>query len=255
MDHSIDWILFDKLYSDLNASAEVLKGLKNGGLGGPTRIDESNPNDTSKALNKFCDTLNCLQTMFIEPNVFIQRLAIQMQLLASIKWLGEFQVTPCIPLDSSISIQELAELADVPKSVLSRIVRMTATSGFLCEQQPGYVAHTALSTAFCSHLAYSDAATFLSDVIAPAALRLSSVTTASERGDYRSDLKNGSAITHQLGRPFPWACAEDPQLRRQCLAYYRTLSQTTACEELDFLTEYLNSLQKSARVVYIDRAV
>ena len=82
----------------------------------------------------------------------------QTQLLACIKWLGEYQVIACIPLTGSVSIEELAQLADVPEIMLSRVVRMIATSGFLCEPQPGFVAHTPLSASFSTDLSFFDAA-------------------------------------------------------------------------------------------------
>jgi predicted transcriptional regulator len=83
------------------------------------------------------------------------------QVLACIKWLGETQVIACIPLSGSVSIQELADLADVPELILSRTVRMIATAGFLQEPEPGFVAHTALSASFSTELSYFDAAMYV----------------------------------------------------------------------------------------------
>lgn len=100
----------------------------------------------------------------------------QVQLLACLKWLGEFQVLPCVPLKGCISVKELSALADAPERLLYRVIRMTATAGFLHEPEPFCVAHTPLSAAYTEDLSSSDAAMFLAHYIAPSALQLKSVS-------------------------------------------------------------------------------
>lgn len=126
------------------------------------------------------------------------------QLLACLKWLGEFQVIACVPLSGSVSIEELADLTDVPRSILSRVVRMTATAGFLHEPKPGFVAHTSLSSSFSTELNHFDAAMFLCNNVAPSALRLASVTQSQNLNsqhpvDGPQQNRQWSAYDHSLG--------------------------------------------------------
>jgi hypothetical protein len=140
-----------------------------------------------------------------------------------LKWLGEFQVIACIPLRESISIEELANLADVPEYILIRVVRMTATAGFLHEPQLGCVAHTALSSSFMSELTHFDAAMFLANNMAPSALHLASVTEEVETITYpaspKKDISSAYMVALNSPRSFALDCAQKPQLSRQWLAY------------------------------------
>jgi hypothetical protein len=120
-------------------------------------------------------------------------------------------------------MEELANLADVPEYILSRVVRMTATAGFLHEPQLGYVAHTALSSSFTTELTHFDAAMFLANKVAPSALQLTSVTEDLDELAQSAFFKksNSSAYMVALNTPrsFDLDCAEVPQLNRQWLAY------------------------------------
>lgn len=142
-------------------------------------------------------------------------------ILACLKWLGESQVNACVPLDGSVPFEDLATLANVPELILSRVIRMAATAGFLREVQPGFVAHTDLSAAFSTKLSYLDATMFLSNHIAPSALPLTSVSqTNKEMGqaDFMHDSGDGA---HGLvcNSSFAVSSAKDPRLRRQWSAY------------------------------------
>lgn len=98
----------------------------------------------------------------------------QSQLLACLQWLGEFQVLAFLPLGSEtgLPIKDVAELADVPEAQLCRVVRLMAMDGFLCEPQPGYMAHTALSASFVQRPVQLDAAMFLAETATPTALQM-----------------------------------------------------------------------------------
>ena len=52
-----------------------------------------------------------------------------------------------IPLDSSVTFQELAEKTGVPVKKLTRLLRFAFTDHFLRESEPGHVKHTAASKA------------------------------------------------------------------------------------------------------------
>ena len=75
-----------------------------------------------------------------------------------------------------MSIKDVADLSGVPEAQLARIIRLTATAGFLNEPQPTLVAHSTLSAPFVTNPSYLDAAMFLAESAAPAALEMAATT-------------------------------------------------------------------------------
>ncbi|KAK8064122.1 hypothetical protein PG996_008774 [Apiospora saccharicola] len=180
-----------------------------------------------------------IQTMLLGPAELLQRLAFQFgrelpfgrqldrftdwtgreknQLLACLQWLGEFQILAYIPLNNSVSLEDIADLSSVPQMHLRRVVRMTAAAGFLQEPQPDHVAHTALSAQFVTQRSYHDAAMFLANTAAPAASHMARATHVFGA----STSPTSSAYHYATGTtvPFVAMCEQSPQLRRQWPAY------------------------------------
>lgn len=123
----------------------------------------------------------------------------------------------CIPLKGSISAKEVADLAGVPETQLCRVVRMTATAGFLHEPQPGHVAHTVLSAPFVTNLSFLDATMFLADTVAPTALHMAAATQ--RHGYLESPSDSAYSIAFNTPQPFQSACVERTKLQRQWSAY------------------------------------
>lgn len=130
-----------------------------------------------------------------------------------------------IPLRSSISASEVAELASVPVLQLSRVVRMTATAGFLYEPTAGQVAHTTLSARFVTDLSFFDAIMFLAESAAPTAMNM---TQATERQGRRKDgTESAYSVAFNTKTPFQSACLEQPRLQRRYNAYVRYTSASS----------------------------
>ncbi|KAF7587025.1 hypothetical protein BBP40_007847 [Aspergillus hancockii] len=163
--------------------------------------------------------VNKIQTLLSGPADFLQTLAAQNQLLACLQWLGEFQVLACIPLHGSVPISDVAELAGVPEIQLCRIIQMTATAGFLQESQPGQVAHTALSARFVTKPSYLDAAMFLAETAAPAALQMAAATQ--RFGPSQQPNESAYNIAFHTSDTFASSCEQRPHLQRQWPAYLR----------------------------------
>jgi hypothetical protein len=162
--------------------------------------------------------LDHLQTLLAEPADLVQRLAVQTQLLACLQWLGEFQVLACLPLTGSVTISDLARLSGVPETQLGRIIRFTATVGFLQENQPGQVGHSPLSSLFVSRPSLRVAIMFLADSAAPAALKMASAT--SRFGDtVASDTDTAFNLAFDHRQPFFFSCEQRPKLQRRWSAY------------------------------------
>ena len=156
-------------------------------------------------------------------------------MLACLQWLGEFQVLAYIPLNGSVPIKDIAELADVPEITLSRVVRMMATAGFLSEPQPARIAHTALSAQFVTKLCYLDAVMFLAETAAPVSLKMGEAT----RQFPRSNLPNESAysVAFSTSQPFQAVCRQKPKISRQWSAYLQCAEDLS-----DSMTDILGRL-------------
>ena len=160
---------------------------------------------------------------------------VQFQLLACLKWFGEFQVLACIPLSGSILAKDVADLAGVPETHLWRVVRMTATAGFLQESSPGHIAHTALSAPFVTNLSFLDATMFLAETVAPTALHMATATQRYAR--LESPSESAYSIAFNTPQPFEAACVERTRLHRQWSAYRRCTGDID-----DSVTELLGRL-------------
>ncbi|KAF2232862.1 hypothetical protein EV356DRAFT_449295 [Viridothelium virens] len=164
-----------------------------------------------------------LQTLLAEPTFLIQSLASRTQLLACVKWLCEFQILASIPVSGGVPAKDVADLAGVPETQLRRVVRMTATAGFLFEPQPGYIAHTALSAPFVTNLSYLDATIFLAETAVPASLQMA-------KGSATSSIAGSRAPTVSFN-------LSETKLQRQWSAY-----QWCTGDQNDGITEMLSRL-------------
>ncbi|KAL6702828.1 hypothetical protein ACN47E_000914 [Coniothyrium glycines] len=261
MSPAMDLNQLDVLCSDLTVAAKTLKTLCDSIGGSPASYDEpavpeqtslaaKSPRETDDAVavaqSNLCGLATRLQTLLAGPTCFIRRMATQNQLLACLKWLGEHQVIAYIPLKDSMSLEELAHLADVPEPTLSRVVRMTATAGFLQEPQLGHVAHTTLSSSFTTDFSYFDAAMFLANKVAPGSLDLASFEHDTDMDSGRMAAVAGAAQAARMYAPR----TQEPQLARQWLAYRHSVG--SADNDLSSLLTLLNwnSLGK-ATIVHI----
>jgi hypothetical protein len=93
---------------------------------------------------------------------------------------------------------------------------MMATAGFLHEPRPGQVAHSPLSAQFVTNPALLDAAVFMSETAAPAALKMSSATkqfAGSERPD-----RSAFNVAFDTSITFAGCFEQRPKLQRQFTA-------------------------------------
>lgn len=146
----------------------------------------------------------------------------QMQILSCLKWLGEFQLLALVPLTGSIPTTEVAGLAGVSPIQLDRVVRMTATVGFMSQPEPDSIAHTPLSTALVTDMSLLDATMFLAESVAPASLHM---TTATQRQQGGSDMSESAfSISHGTTQSFEFSYAQQKRLQRQWSAFHRCVA-------------------------------
>ncbi|KAF2272828.1 O-methyltransferase family protein [Westerdykella ornata] len=200
-----------------NDLAIAVKAL--GDQGYDHNLDQLADAESYRARRSILSIATRIKTHLAEPTDFVQQLATQIQLLACLRWLGEFQVLACIPLTGTISMKDVADLAVVPESQLRRVIRMTATVGFLREPSVGQIAHTPLSASFVTNLSFLDATMFLAETSAPAALHMATSTLRNEPQEELGD--SAYSIAFKSSQSFESACAERTRLQRQWSAYRR----------------------------------
>ncbi|OTA99696.1 hypothetical protein M426DRAFT_268896 [Hypoxylon sp. CI-4A] len=173
--------------------------------------------DAHHARRSVLSHVSQIQILLEQPAEFLQRLTRQNQMLACLRWLSEYQVLACIPLQGRVPSSDVAVLLGVPESQLVRIIQLTATEGFLCQPETGKLAHTALSAPFVEDPNLLDAALFLSEVAAPTAFQMA---TATRRWGHSSK-ENETAYNIALDTPmaFSGACQQIPRIRRQWPSY------------------------------------
>ncbi|CAI6332003.1 unnamed protein product [Periconia digitata] len=144
------------------------------------------PMNAGKTLSMVMGVQSLLFQM--EPITFLQHAAYQSQVIACLHWLGKFQVLAYLPLDSEqgLAVQDLAELADVPAEVLSRVTALMSSCQFLSVPTIGFVAHTPLSANFVQRPAQLDAAMFLCETAVPASLKMTSNEFPALRVDWEN---------------------------------------------------------------------
>ncbi|KAI0539698.1 hypothetical protein GGR58DRAFT_463806 [Xylaria digitata] len=210
-------------------------------------INSDTHRDLRRAKQNVLSCLKEFQTYLTQPTDFIQQIASQCQTLACLRWLGDFQILPCIPLSESASIKDIADLTGVSEMQLSRIVRTTAMAGFLREPMPGLVAHTELSARFITKQSFLDAVMFLAETGTPVALKTSVATRLQGRLG-TIDATTPYTVAFNTSRGFQVACEQSKKLRRQWLAFSRCVVNAK-----DDFTETLGQLDwfrtRDARIV------
>ncbi|KAI0145388.1 hypothetical protein GGR57DRAFT_480574 [Xylariaceae sp. FL1272] len=193
-------------------------------------------NDGHRLQKTILGQLAQLQSHLQQPADFLQHLAIQNQLLACLRWLGDFQVLVLVPQTGSIAIRDVADLSGTPEPQLARIVHMMSTAGFLHQPQSGQVAHTALSAPFATNPSLLDASLFLSETAGPSALQMSTATqrfglsTRMDETAYNMASGNPAALTHIY--------LQRPRLQRQWRAYLRLGFGDFDMELSDMMSRY-----------------
>ena len=163
------------------------------------------------------------------------------------QWLGESQVLACIPSRGSVPLNDVSDLAGIPVTQLSRVVRMTVAAGFLLEPHPGHIAHSTLSAPFVTKPPYLDALLFLARTATPAALQMPAATQ--RFGDSQSSNESAYNVAFDTSTPFASVCEQQPKLLRQWLAYLRHGTGEVYDALLDILAACLASLYPGKTIV------
>lgn len=180
-------------------------------------ISEDAPEQFHQDRRKILANVAKIQVLLEDSEDFVQKMAKEIQMLASVQWLSSLQVLICLPLGVNLAIKNLAQLAGVQETALARVVRMTASRGFLQEPQPGQIMHTPLSSRFVSHRRFRDATMFLAECCTPSALHMKPAVQHPTTADVPPE--SGYSLAFPTSVPFTKACSMAPKLQRQWSAF------------------------------------
>ncbi|KAH9866832.1 hypothetical protein IAQ61_007421 [Plenodomus lingam] len=171
----------------------------------------------------------------------------QVQVVACLRWLCEFNILPCIPKHQSVSYEDLSQLALVPEGHLRRICRMLIAAEFLEEVASTHVGHTALSYAFVNNFALSDGLAFLTETILPASLKMVEASKPFQK-TYQSPYSAAFGVSTS----FTDQALQHSRLSRQFDHFIRCIASDTGDELLDILSQMSINGGKEALVVDVE---
>ncbi|EED18902.1 O-methyltransferase family protein [Talaromyces stipitatus ATCC 10500] len=207
---------------------------------GPSSQPVSNSEGAHRAREKISSIVTKIRTLLWSPTDFLQHLACQNQILSCLKWLGENQILACIPLAEIVPIKDIADLTGVSATQLNRIIRLTATAGFLAEPKAAHVAHTPLSASFFSNPSLLDTAMLLSEFVAPATLQIGQ--QAPQQGSELQQQQQPSIYDSILSSAHSFHVAREcrPKLNRQWSAYLHQVGGLYTATDVAAILTQLN---------------
>lgn len=151
-----------------------LKGVESpafGPQGADAGLIRDAPVDVREARQRLLGASLKLQHLVTDPTEYLAWQGVQYQIIAAVRWLCHFEVLSAIPLHSTVNYDYLAGICNVPVRQLQSMARMAMTSNFLCEPQPGMVAHNPVSRCFATNHAFSGWIRFMTDYYMPCAAK------------------------------------------------------------------------------------
>jgi hypothetical protein len=91
------------------------------------------------------EALADLSLLIQGPKIFLQTFGIAFQDLAAFQITLEFNFFKKVPLEGSITSEELAKAAGIGKDITASAVRLLATQRIFLENEPGVFQHTSIS--------------------------------------------------------------------------------------------------------------
>ncbi|KAJ4422984.1 hypothetical protein N0V82_002378 [Gnomoniopsis sp. IMI 355080] len=117
-----------------------------------------------------------LQQLATDPAEHLSWLSCQYQIITAIHWLCHFEVLSALPMHGVVKYTHVSSICNVPVRQLESMARMAMASNFLCEPEPGRVAHSALSRYFAVNHAFPGWIRFMTGYYMPCAAKSISAT-------------------------------------------------------------------------------
>ncbi|TKX24904.1 O-methyltransferase-like protein 9 [Elsinoe australis] len=104
------------------------------------------PSSAQQARSTLLTAIHSLQALLVPPSeAILHHTNLPIFDLACLRWLAYFDIFTAVPLDQSISFEDLARKRKVPLDTLIRITRYASTNGWFAEDGSSHARHNTLS--------------------------------------------------------------------------------------------------------------
>ncbi|KAI0439709.1 O-methyltransferase-domain-containing protein [Xylaria telfairii] len=128
---------------------------------------------------------------------FLAHLTADCQVIFALRWIYHFRIPCYVPLDGTVTHDELAHATGTPKDLLRRVLRLVMTSRFFDEPHCGVVAHSPLSRQMVSDDNYAHWVRYMSTTIVPVAAKQVEATEKWPNGQLLNNTAHNLAFDHR----------------------------------------------------------
>lgn len=141
---------------------------------GPTVVvSKGSPQSISKAQQELVSAAIQISQLAMGPSEFLPNLSLGFQYISCLTWLCQYNVFHLVPLEDTISYEELATKARVPEQRIKSMIRMGMTNMLFREHSDGkLVGHSATSAMLARDSNVYAYATYMCTRSAPMAMKL-----------------------------------------------------------------------------------
>lgn len=213
-----------------SAAQELEKQLESQGLpqpsfqaDGPTYVVPKNaPKAAHEARVATAEAAFKLFNLVSGPSELLPNITASYHTIFALQWLHHFDIFSHIPLDATVSYEELAITSNVPESLLKGIARMAMTNNILTEPATGHVAHTANSAMFLKFPNTRDWASYMFTASIPTAAAMVTATEKWPGSVKKTETAYNVAFHHDL--PFFDHLSQSPVLTKQFSGYMKSVT-------------------------------
>lgn len=148
----------------------------------------------------------------------------QLQYIASVRYLAHFQIFQSVPLTGTISFDALAKQTRLSVQSLKTVMRLAMTSNLFCEPELDQVAHSATSALLVTKPELHDWAIFLTETTAPSAFKLVEATEKWPEAFQKNETAYNVAFDTDL--PFFEHLNTNPRRVQEFAGYMKNVQQS-----------------------------
>ncbi|WZH40774.1 O-methyltransferase-domain-containing protein [Fusarium acuminatum] len=213
-----------------SAAQELERQLESQGLprpsfqaDGPTYVVPKNaPKAAHEARVATAEAAFKLFNLVSGPSELLPNITASYHTIFALQWLHHFDIFSHIPLDATVSYEELAIKSNVPESLLKGVARMAMTNNILAEPATGYVTHTANSAMFLKFPNTRDWASYMFTASIPTAAAMVTATEKWPGSVKKTETAYNVAFHHDL--PFFDHLSQSPVLTKQFSGYMKSVT-------------------------------
>lgn len=240
----------EALIRDISAAANIISSfLQNEGtnpksqdevLAGSCAVPPVASAEVVQAKRALLEATTSLQQLLLSPADVHLHSSMEIQRLASYRWLTNFNIPDHVPLDTPVSYASIAASTRVPEDQLIRLARLAMTGGLFHEPTAGHIAHTPLSAGLRTPSPLRETMLFLTETNLPTSTKVVEMTRSqvSAMEDCSTNPQTAFQIAHNTTLAFFPYLSTQPQIASRLAAGMRTISAATESHVSHVLASY-----------------